>query len=223
MALRVEKGTPIPVTAPAPAAPKRVASPKVKAPKKARRGPSFAPSAAAPVAAQPILLAINQTFQEQSQWCWSACTVMVLGLYYPTNPVSQCELAGWLSGNSCCAVPGSSLCNIPCPAEPSSQSDTAYVGGVFIRHFVQCQTYRGPINGDALVNELRSGRPVGLGLRLWNSASHMILVRGYSSDTGYFQVNDPWYGPGSSTFENLVNGYGGGGAWIYTFMNLQRT
>ena len=188
MSLRVAKGISIPASAPGPA-PEGVATPKIKAPKKARRLPAAAAAVAPAAAATPVVLSVDQVFQEQSQWCWSACAVMVFGYYFPTIPARQCELAGWLSGNACCMNPGSSFCNIPCPASPSptKPGDLACVEGVFKSHGVQCFAVGNAITQDALLVELQSGRPIGLGLRLGNSAKHMILVRGFYSDTGHHQ------------------------------------
>ena len=38
-------------------------------------------------------LAVPETFQEQGNWCWAACSQAILS-YYKTN-VTQCTIANW--------------------------------------------------------------------------------------------------------------------------------
>ena len=43
-------------------------------------------------------LGLPNVHQEQTNWCWAASAVSILG-YYGTN-VSQCEFVGWCKGTS---------------------------------------------------------------------------------------------------------------------------
>ena len=184
MSLRRETGAPIPTN---PAGPIPMAAP------------------AAPTG--PILLGVPLFLQQQSEWCWAACTAMIAA-FFNKPTVKQCELANFLQQQTtCCDNPGSSACNQPC----QNQNIMRVYGHIGIGGHAPDL----PLFVDTLANEIIAGRPVEVGF-LWDSGGgHVVLVYGYNFE-GVFAVRDPWRGTLSVTYPALQTAYGMG-EWVVSY------
>lgn len=150
--------------------------------------------------------------QEQTQWCWAACADMVLH-YYGNATVRQCDLANWLFGlTACCQAPGTSLCNRPC--------QIADVCRVYNAWSIRCYSASGTVSFGALQFEIDNDRPVESGIAWNGGGGHVVIVRGWYDNSRVY-VNDPWYGHGVISYNDLVTAYGLG-TWFWTFSNLRR-
>jgi len=162
-----------------------------------------------------VLVTVPMIFQEQSQWCWAACTVMVKR-YYGDAAVQQCHLANWLFGQSgCCSTPSSSVCNRPRPR--------GYGCAVYNTFALYCDSWDFPISFALIKNEIDYRRPIECIWSWTNGGGHTVIVRGYIDGTPdpYVIVNDPWYGEGTITYSSLLSAYSKG-SWVGTLTNLAR-
>jgi ABC-type bacteriocin/lantibiotic exporter with double-glycine peptidase domain len=163
-------------------------------------------AAATAAAVAPPILNVPYVAQEQTEWCWAACTQMVAA--YLNKTVKQCELANFLHGQTtCCATPGSQACNQPAP--------TAGVPQVYNHLGINCITNTWPVSAAIVVNELQQGRPVEIGFLWFGGGGHVAIIRGVTAQ-GYFAVNDPWFGAGLYQYQALYLAYGRG-RWALTF------
>ncbi len=137
--------------------------------------------------------------QEQSNWCWLACSASVHNYYDPQHPVSQCGLASNATGLQCCTSPVLPGCNIP--GFPSG-----------------CLTYLGnratsfPINQlsfPQVQTEVNNNRPIVLGYTQEGKAvGHTVVICGYDdNETANVYVIDPLSGIGLVPFSNLLFTY----------------
>ncbi len=172
---------------------------------------------AASLAAEPAvgalpMLDVPYFQQEQSEWCWAACTEMV-ATYLGIANVRQCELANFLHGQTnCCQEPGSDACNQPCPYEG--------IGPVYGHLNVNCISDPFPENVQVIQRELLAGRPVEVGLLWYEGGGHVALIRGIT-DQGVYAVHDPAFGSGFATYAFIYGGYGHG-RWAYSFGGFRR-
>jgi len=162
-------------------------------------------------------LPVPQIYQEQTQWCWAACAIMVARYYGDMNN-QQCDLASWLfSQPNCCSDPSSSLCNGPCRWE--------YICDVYESPlaFARCVAYAGYIPPASIKYEIDRGRPIECGFVLSDaSVGHSVIVSGYYNDVDdSVYVNDPADGEGAITWTDLLNAYFAG-SWNYTWTDLKR-
>jgi hypothetical protein len=182
---------PLRVTVPVPIAP----APPAPAP--------FAP-AAAPAAA---ILDVPYARQEQTEWCWAACSEMV-ARFLGNATVQQCELANFLHGQTdCCQTPGSAACNRPCPV--------LGVGLVYQHLHINCVSQAGPVNLLVIAQEINARRPVEVGYLWTGGGGHVALIRGYTAQ-GLLAVHDPWFGSGTVTYPAVLLAYGRG-QWAFSF------
>jgi len=161
-------------------------------------------------------LTVPMIFQEQSNWCWAACTEMAARYYGKQAP--QCESANYLFGrNDCCTLPSSEPCNKPIP-----DNDPGAITRVYSHWGIQSQINY-PVPYEVLESEIASSRPVGLAFRWNNGGGHAaiviqtfwILFRFWR----WIKVNDPWFGQGAVLFDSLGN-YLGSGYWAGTWTGI---
>jgi hypothetical protein len=123
--------------------------------------------------------------QEQDNWCWAACTLMVLS-FYGNTANRQCQLAAQLTGlPDCCLDPAS--CDVACEV-----SDVAP-----LYHLLNVVTT--PMDGIApfatLQTEFAAERPVEVAT-LDDGLGHTLVGRWAGLISGVEEVlfNDPWDG-----------------------------
>ncbi len=161
-----------------------------------------APTGAAKVLNIPLRL------QEQTNWCWAACCEMAF-LYCRVVNVRQCDMATYQFGADCCAVPSSSVCN----QGNWPENIYSHYGFFNTRH-------SGPLSLPSVHFEIDSDRPLEP-YYTWNGGgAHVAIVRGYC-ENGDLEVNDPWYGAGRHTYNDVVTAYGLG-SWSMCYIDLAK-
>jgi hypothetical protein len=174
--------------------------------------PIPAPPPAAAAAPASVSLPVPYVKQEQTEWCWAACTQMV-SRWLGVADVPQCELANFLHGQTnCCVKPSSDTCNQPAP-----------LNGVMpvYRHVgVKGIGPDRPLLFNTLVAELAAGRAVEVAFAWFGGGGHVVVVYGYDPE-GQFAVRDPWFGSGSVTYLDLFSAYGNG-RWVVSYGRFAR-
>lgn len=170
--------------------------------------PTVAPAAAATVVAPPSH-PVPFIRQEQTQWCWAACTAMIAAWLRPTAPVlKQCALAGVLTGQTnCCSPTVPKKCNRPCPE--------LSILPVFRSQKVRGIGERNPLSEAELLYELKTNGPVEVGYYWFGGGGHVAIVYGLTA-AGLCAVHDPWFGSGFVRYTALRTAYGRG-LWALSF------
>ena len=164
-------------------------------------------AATAPAAVVPVMLDVPYIVQEQTEWCWAACSQMVAA-FLGNADVKQCELANFLHEQTkCCDKPDSDSCNQPCPYEG--------IGQVYGHLNVNCISQTGRVNGHVLLREFAANRPVEIGFLWYGGGGHVVVLHGVTA-AGLIAVSDPWNGTGLATYIYLAGAYGQG-VWAYSF------
>jgi peptidase C39-like protein len=152
--------------------------------------------------------------QEQKNWCWAGCHHMAFR-YYGNLTIRQCDMASYLFGvpnNGCCSAPSSTLCDKGANANQIVQVYNAFG--------LRCTASAGTIFFGAVQLEIDMGNPVECGIK-WNGpGGHAILIIGWYDQQKVY-VNDPWYGHGQVSYNDVVTGYGNGN-WIVSFTGIRR-
>ena len=167
------------------------------------------------------IINVPQIKQEQSNWCWAACTEMVLR-YYEDSAVRQCEFANKLFNRTeCCLEPSSPDCNRPCEMRDiSSLYSSKNISSEFVDK---------AISFSKLHSEIDANRPVEVAYfwRDWGKPGHLVIVCGWRIDgqEEFVYVNDPADSPttmsGIVAYSELLAPYGEGD-WTYTWIEIRR-
>ncbi|MCX6927470.1 MAG: hypothetical protein NT154_30330, partial [Verrucomicrobia bacterium] len=160
-----------------------------------------------PASSPALILPVRECHQEQTQWCWAACSQSVLA-FYGTN-VSQGYIAWYGTGGM----------NIPNWLYGSTNElrgvdeILSYFGGIpttGIPSYVPMEAARAEI--------ATNGRP---GIIEWTwspgEGSHALVFHGLEGNMAYLM--DPWYGPTINVYGWVVQGYTdieGGHIWTGT-------
>lgn len=119
-----------------------------------------------------VELDISGVAQDESEWCWAACSEMVLRAYGYSN--DQTEIANW-------AVSGADCTN--------DLYGTTYSVDQILRHFGNISTNHTPFNPSTgggnlkkehVINEIEGGRPFLAGLYRATTRHHVVLVTGFT-------------------------------------------
>ena len=142
------------------------------------------------------VLPITVQKQEQSNWCWIACSVSVHNYFNPAQPGSQCQLASMMMNQPCCANPGP--CNVP--GSPSNalqlMNNLSRVLAINNLSFPDVQT------------EINYGNPIILGYTPGSvQQGHAIVLCGYDKSNGNVYVLDPETGPAVGPFSSIIFAY----------------
>lgn len=146
-------------------------------------------------AAYATTLNVSQKYQEETQWCWAACSEAILE-YYGTSK-TQTEIAeygtegvntwNWLYGST--------------PGDPPRNGVDLILD------------YYGSISSDPLdrylsqvevQSEIDYGRPSVIRWGWDSGGGHIVVVYGIEDATVYLM--DPWYGPTVDTYSWVVSG-----------------
>lgn len=147
--------------------------------------------------------------QEQTQWCWAACTAMISGWLRPADPhLKQCALAGILTGHTnCCSAAVPKKCNMPCPE--------LSILPVFKSQKILGIGERNPLSEQEMLFELTNNGPVEVGYYWFGGGGHVAVVYGKTA-AGLYAVHDPWFGSGFVRYTALRSAYGRG-LWALSF------
>ena len=161
-------------------------------------------------------LNMPQICQEQTNWCWAACTEMVLH-YYNNPDARQCEFANWLFDQTqCCEDPANPACNRTCSGNE--------VQDVYTNWNILSTLIEGDVPFDVLQAEIDAGRPVEVAFEWTGGGGHVAIVSGWDTDSPdpFVHVNDPAADRLSRVrYKELLAAYGRG-RWILTWTGIQR-
>jgi hypothetical protein len=154
------------------------------------------------------ILGVPYRHQEQTNWCWAACCEMVF-LFNNIAGVRQCNMASYQFAANCCAAPSSSVCN-----------QGNWPDGVYAHWGFFCSRSNISFPLSSVQGEINGDRPVEP-VYFWNGGgSHVAIIRGFYAN-GDLEINDPWYGTGRHTYNNVLTAYGLG-HWGMTYYNLRK-
>ena len=175
----------------------------IKAVKKAAAGLSLTDT----VTPNSIELGVEWVKQEQTEWCWAACTQMV-ATYLGITGIKQCELANFLHNQTTCCVNGNTgKCNQP------SQFDG--IGRVYDHVGIDSISERKIIFAAQLLQELKAKRPIEVGWLWQGGGGHVVLITGVFAN-GLYRVLDPMFGVRICNDVMLLQALGMG-VWAYSF------
>ncbi|MDJ0597691.1 MAG: papain-like cysteine protease family protein [Crocosphaera sp.] len=147
--------------------------------------------------------------QEQTNWCWSACSVSVAKFFNPQSNWTQCALADAELNQVDCCVNGASLdCNKPW-----------YFDRSLSRVVHLYQFFAGNLGFATVDDDITNwGCPVGVRIG-WNAGGgHFVLISGTDSSNNFVVVKDPWGGATKNMpYNTLRNNYDGSGQWTHTY------
>jgi hypothetical protein len=165
-------------------------------------------------------LNIPRIEQKTTEWCWAACTQMIIG--FTTNKkITQEQIVAIMYDVFLNEV---SINNPECN-QPASELE---IKKIFEEYAVSYEFLKNVLSYQQLIKELNTS-PVGIGIQRENGG-HMIIAYGYNTNGGTQQevlIRDPWkdYAPIITVdYADLINGkYGSSsrGKWIDTFWKLK--
>jgi hypothetical protein len=135
--------------------------------------------APAALAAKPVILDVKNVDQEQSEWCWAACSEMIIEHVSKPELVDaqQCEIAAieyWVDPSvDCCAASVPSECN----------PNGAFPWRTFDQFGIQYETYSNLYwsGKRGIVRQIDNDRPMFYSW-YWDEASqtgHSVVIYGY--------------------------------------------
>lgn len=147
--------------------------------------------------------------QQQTYWCWSACTVSVEKYYNPATTLTQCTLANTEWGrNDCCGAGGAGACN----RGNWPQTPMQRLGRLN-------QDLRTTLTAAQISDELAKGAPFIADVIWRDGNSHVLAVHGRHQIDGveYVKVADPAYGNSTWTYDDFCARYQNIGTWRYSY------
>jgi hypothetical protein len=169
---------------------------------------------------QPILLPMVWQEQQQSNWCWAACTSMVCQFYIPKMFSTQCSVATITINHDRLLAGQTSIdCCNPTVAETTGNSTWGLLPPLALTGHLANLVWTS-MDYAALLNELGNGRPICVQIQWRGGGGHFIVVNGvnYIPNPDIVWVEDPGSGPAIVAYSELVNNnYQGSGTWFETF------
>jgi len=201
MAIRINNGIEIGVNAPPPAP-----APPLD--------PGPAPALALALTSQN--LAIGHVVQQKTEWCWAACTKMVLSNF--GQQVRQCEVVESFLGPGCCpAVHDEDTCNSACPIEDIL---TVYENFNVTATVVED-------SDDIVFNEIRSeirdrGRPVEVLIEWDEGGAHVLVIFGWrvKGPSRFLRVHDSLNNGSGEIRITQLRRYEDQGDWTLTWIGF---
>lgn len=159
-------------------------------------------------------LNVPMIMQEQTQWCWAACTQMVTQ-YYDDDLATQCDFVNWNFGQTtCCSNGRSSACNRPLPR--------ARVVAVFGHWGINSTWSATPMaTFIQLQQQISVGAPLRISWSWTGGGGHAVMIIGTTVNAGVASVyvNDPWNGASLMTYTELTTARGLG-QWAATWLDI---
>jgi hypothetical protein len=143
--------------------------------------------------------------QQQTNWCWSGCSVATSHFYKPDSGFTQCSLASSQLSLACCNSPLPSGCNVPWFL------DKALTGVGNFDHFTSVA------ETDATITaQIKSGQPLGVRVAWSGGGAHFIMAVG-GGPNDMVQIRDPIYGDSYIPYNTLKTSYQGSGSWTHSY------
>lgn len=166
-----------------------------------------------------IVLPIDTTHgQQQPNWCWAAC--LSVDLSYRGQPLSQCDIAGLVLNQHCCAFPPLE-CNdagaggaTPSPCDQGATS--AQIAALLTAKGLPAYMTAGTLTADHLTTQIVENKSLVGVVMKFGAGGHMRLVYGIAGNK--FHVYDPCWETSVETLSTLK--HFNGGAWIFSWSNL---
>ncbi|NOT38560.1 MAG: hypothetical protein HOP11_14405 [Saprospiraceae bacterium] len=146
------------------------------------------------------VLPINCIPQEQSLWCWAACTEMVIKHIDPSNNITQCDQAyRSMPQNACCTT------NPCCYRQMDSECNHTN-WPIFDQYGFSCKdtyTHSDFLSWKKMLLQIDNDKPMCLTYNFHGAGAHMIVMSGYKIVDGDLELYliDPY----SSYNDNQVN------------------
>jgi hypothetical protein len=134
-------------------------------------------------------------------------TSSIAAYYSSQERWTQCQIATFVLGGSCCQEPGG--CNVAAYLQESLQV-ISKLRGILLRS----------LSFDEVRAELRSGNPIPVRIGWEGGGGHFVVIRGYRTDTGVQLLNiaDPFYADSIQDYDEFRLSYLGQGRWTDTFL-----
>ena len=157
--------------------------------------------------------AITLVQQDQTNWCWAACTMMVAN-FYGVAGYTQCKLANMFFGQStCCQSGDSDVCNLGL--------EINQIAAVYSNMAIVCNYINGPVTLDVLNTQVNlQGNPVEISVAWSGSGSHVVIISGVDANSQVITVNDPGTSSSGGILYNDLLTYSGRGNWVASWINF---
>jgi hypothetical protein len=156
-------------------------------------------------------LALNMQHQQQSEWCWSACTCSITKFYDPAATWTQCTLVNRAFHQATCCIDGSSkACNIPWYGDQAL---------TITGHFNS--STGGSMQLPAIMREINDSRPISIAIYWYRGGGHNPAIDGYDVTSPNFptiDIQDPLFGHSTQDFGTFPHSYNGGANWGNSFL-----
>ena len=145
--------------------------------------------------------------QIQDQWCWAAVAASVSAYYSPRSSWSQCEVATYVLGRSCCSNP--ERYNFAAYLQDALQV-IAKLRGIVLRN----------LPFEDIHAELLCGRPVAARIGWFGGGGHFVVIRGCHESEGvqFLNIADPFHANSIQVYQEFCDSYLGLGHWTDTFL-----
>lgn len=148
--------------------------------------------------------------QKQARWCWAAIGASISNFLGDPRGLSQCDVAGIVSGLTCC----------PAGANPNCNKD-AYLERVLHSLGHLRDWGQGWLKPAMVVAEIERDRPVPIRIAFGRSGHFAVICAlRPSGDDVVLLVSDPIYGNNPIQGRLLVGGgyLSRGGSWSHSYM-----
>ncbi|SJZ67423.1 Peptidase_C39 like family protein [Chitinophaga eiseniae] len=142
-------------------------------------------------------LNISVEHAQTRNWLWLACAVSVHNYFSPDSPVTQCQVASQITGQSCCSSPMPDACNVE--RDPSAALRA-------LNNLNRVCSAR-DFNFSDVQNEILAGRPLILSVSSPGVESGRVIVLFGIDDASNVYVMDPQTGTARANFMDIANFY----------------
>ena len=157
----------------------------------------------------PVELPIDARLQEQTQWCWAACSTNVSRFLNAASSWTQCRVANEELGQASCCEDGSTQ---QCNTDWYLDLALARTGNFASMSAVAP-------SWQHIRAEIDAGRPLAVRIGWYGGGGHFVLVTGYRNLVRRQQVDvrDPLFGPTRIPLAELRDRYRGQGSVTHSY------
>lgn len=171
------------------------------------------------------VLNVDDSEQQQSEWCWAGCTKTMLDYY--GYPQEQCTIAEYARTSSTWHNFGSTnCCTSPSQGCNYWNYNWGYAGSIqdILVHFgnIQNTGVGAALTIPEITTELQNNRLFVIRWGWSSGGGHFIVGHGISGNNIYFM--NPWFGEGMhiATYSNVVNGVDGTSSATHTWTHTNK-